>query len=152
MSQGHKNPEKILVTKKVRDFLEERRWRAIRHESGYVPGAGSFGEPGMADWQFVYYLGGKNGFSVVMWLEMKAPPTPRNKMRCNCKPAVRSADGKKQLERAHKCRMHQQADWQAAERERGALVMQVDNPEEFAAWYADYFSWLPVRPPVRTKA
>lgn len=125
------------VTYAVRDFLVREGWRPIRHESGFVPGAGNFGEKGMPDWQFIRYLE-TPGPAVVLWVEMKAPNTKR---RCNCRPAYKDENGKRV--KAHECRSCGQKRWQDKETGRGALVVVTDDPELFKRWYKSTFSWLP---------
>jgi len=135
--RGHSAPEAAL-TAELKRFLEARGWRAVRNESGFVPGAGSIGEKGMADWQFLRYLE-TPGLALVLWIEAKPPGY---KPRCNCKPGeVNPKTGRRG--KGHECRSCGQKRWAETERARGALVMQVNDVDAFAEWYARTFHWLP---------
>lgn len=134
--RGHSAPE-ATVAAGVKKFMLERGWRAIRHESGFVPGAGSIGEKGMPDWQYLRYLE-PAGLALVVWIETKPPGY---KPRCNCKPAAVNDKGRKV--KGHECRSCGQKRWKATEEARGALVIQVDDVDQLAEWYATTFPWLP---------
>jgi len=137
---GHSSPEKNETIKPLLEFLEDQGWRAIRHESGFVPGAGSFGEKGMPDYQFIRYL--ENGVSCTLWIEAKPPGY---KPRCNCRPAGRNPETGRKT-KAHECRDCGQKRWAKTERERGAIVLRVDDMEVFEEWYRKAFHWLPANP------
>ena len=108
------------VQQTVTQFLELDGWRAIRTDpvSDRSRGKG-FGEIGMPDYLYVRYEPdsrtataaslGAIAFAEVMWIEFKAPG--------------KAAAG------------HQIA-WHAAERDRGALVLVVDDIDSFRQWYA----------------
>lgn len=140
MSRGHKAPELQQTVKPLLKFMREQGWRPIRHESGYVPGAGSFGEKGMPDYQFIRYL--EHGVACVLWIEAKAPGS---RSRCNCSPAERNPQTGR-MRKAHECRSCGQARWAAAERARGAVVIKVEDVEQFKLWYAERYSWIPAPP------
>lgn len=131
------------VARELRAFLEARGWRAVRMESGFVPGAGSFGEKGIADWLFLCYLP-LRGNTLAMWIETKAPGA---KQVCHCKPAVMEPGKRpgtmRQAKAAHECRMHGQQRWRRDEEARGALVLTVSDVPAFIAEYSRVFSWLP---------
>lgn len=133
---GHSSPEKNATVKPLLAFMAEQGWRAIRNESGFVPGAGSIGEKGMPDYLFLRYL--KNGVALALWVEAKPPGY---KPRCNCKPAGRNPETGRKT-KAHECRSCGQKRWMLAETERGATVMRVDNVEVFKAWYSSAYAWL----------
>jgi hypothetical protein len=104
------------VQQTVVKFLELDGWRPIRTDpvSDRFRGKG-FGEKGMADHLFVRYLRDvvhpvhfQAQRAEVMWIEFK---------RKGAKP-----------------KLHQQA-WIDTERHRGALVLVVDDIDEFTAWY-----------------
>ena len=118
------------VTKQVRDFLEWRGWRPVRHQRTAIPGSFSTGEPGMPDYCMIHYLegvGGKLvGVSLVLWIEMKREGA---RMRCNCR-------------ESHTCTMHAQMKWRAREEKRGAIVAQVASLSMFEPWYLERFGWL----------
>jgi len=113
------------VAKQVSDFLEFRGWRRLRNQVGLATNMGGhtirFGEKGMADLLFLLYLPQQSPtgecipHAMVMWLETKRK------------------GGKLSLD---------QTVWQAAERARGALVLNVDHFEIFAAWYDVQLGWL----------
>jgi hypothetical protein len=136
---GHSSPEAI-VAKAISQFLVERGWRRVRHESGFVPGAGSFGERGIADYQYLYYVpqARVKGAALVLWVETKPPDY---KPRCACRAARKEAGV---YYPAKVCRDCGQKRWQAAERQRGALVVQVSDAEAFRRWYAEHFTWIEV--------
>ena len=123
------------VTDQIVSFMRWRGWRAIRMRIGgmttpqgrYVP----FGEQGMPDWMFVYYL--EPPAALVLWVEMKSPQDRRK-----CPPWCRNRSFKS----SKLCSPCGQAMWAAEEERRGALVIEVDNFEEFEAWYSEKFRWL----------
>lgn len=123
------------VTKQIRDFLEWRQWRCIRHNRSIVtmPGAGivSFGEPGMPDLQFIRYVPteGIPGAAIVLWLELKATG---KKAQCRC-------PTKKPGQRCTAC---DQKNWKDRERKRGAVVWQIDSIELFEKMYRSTFAYL----------
>lgn len=140
---GHSAPEKNETVKPLLKFMAARGWRAIRHESGFVPGAGSYGEKGMPDYQFIRYL--KNGVACVLWIEAKPPGF---RPRCNCKPAERNPETGR-MRKAHECRSCGQKRWAETERRRGAVVLTVEDVEVFKEWYSKAYSWLPAAPPLQ---
>jgi hypothetical protein len=110
------------IQQTVTQFLELDGWRAIRTDpvSDRARGKG-FGEIGMPDYLYLRYgspvfprYTGPDGkdeslFAQVLWIEFKAP-------------------GKA-------AKPHQLA-WHVAERQRGALVLVVDDIDSFRQWYA----------------
>lgn len=127
------NPPQLLeadVTQQVKDFLQAKRWRVVRHQRTVVPGQFQSGEPGIPDLQAIYYL--REGTGVILWLELKGP---RDKRVCNCAWRVKA-------HKKGKCGVCLQADWQTRERSRGAQVWVVDNFEKFERQYYAAFGWL----------
>ena len=100
------------VTRQVKDFLAWRGWRAVRMQRTVIPGAFQAGEPGMADYLFIRYLGGEPGAARVLWVEFKRK------------------SGKL---------MPQQKQWAIEERARGAQVWTVSDLEQFQADYRRVF-------------
>ena len=133
------------VARELRAFLEDKGWRYVRMESGYVPGAGNIGEKGIPDGLWVFYIPGKRGLAALMWIETK--PTGY-KPRCDCKPAMMGPGKRpgtlKQIKAARECRWHGQQRWRRDEEARGALVLTVSDVPAFIAEYSRVFSWLPV--------
>jgi hypothetical protein len=108
------------VAKQIRDFLEWHGWRTLRWNIGVMTNeAGAvvrFGEKGTPDLMFVYYfLRRKPGAALVLWVETKR----------------QGADLR-----------DSQIEWQFKETKRGALIVTVDNYEEFRDWYLESFEWL----------
>ena len=106
------------ITKAVRDFLKLRGWRPFRMQHVNLGSSMSFsaGEKSMPDYLFLRYLPGSVlGGSIVLWIEFKAPS--------------------KQATVA-------QVEWHQDERERGAIVLVVDNPKKFAELYDKQFGFL----------
>lgn len=131
------------VVRDLKNFLAARGWRAVRMETGFVPGAGSFGEKGIADWLFLRYMPGR-GLTMAMWIEAKPPG---HKPVCRCKPAVMVPGKRPGTEKigkpAHECRSCGQARWKLAEEARGALVLTVSYVPAFISEYQRVFGWLP---------
>lgn len=134
-------PAKLLereVTGQIRDFLKLRGWRPIRMQRTVVPGQFQSGEPGMADYQFVRYLGENGlcqrwpGLALVVWIEMKGQT---DKRRCSCH--LRATKGKN-----GKCTVCRQREWRANEEARGALFGPGHDFDEFQRWYWPLFGWL----------
>lgn len=120
------------ITKLVKDFLEHRRWRPLRTQSGRFknPQGDPFqiGEPGMADYCMVNYLDHMPGLALVLWIEMKKPGA---RDTCRCEP-----------HHGKTCRMHKQMKWRQREESRGAVVVQVSDFDVFERWYGEKFGWL----------
>lgn len=117
-----KAPKKVPITEahvqqSVVQFLELDGWRPIRTDpvSDRSRGKG-FGEPGMPDYLFIRYKNTPPGISwnigaphaEVFWIEFKRY--------------------------GQKLKPHQQV-WYDVETKRGALVMMVDDIDEFTRWY-----------------
>lgn len=106
------------VTRQVKDFLQFRGWRLIRNNVTTMQAADGawvqFGEKGMPDYLALFYL--PNGTCQHIWIELKHPKTgiTRDKQR----------------------------EWQQREAQRGALVLQVRQFDEFACWYDRTLAWL----------
>lgn len=121
------------VSQQVKDFLQSKQWRVVRHQRTVVPGSFQSGEPGIPDLQAVYYLGAaKPGLTVTLWLEVKSP---RDRRTCNCSWRARA-------KKRGKCGVCLQADWHARERSRGAEVWVCDDFRSFEARYQAAFGWL----------
>lgn len=126
------------VVEDLTQFLcAEQGWRRLRNESGFIPGAGSYGEKGIPDYQFIRYLA-TPGNAIVMWIEAKSPT---HKPRCSCR--ARHKDERGRTKPAHICRECGQKLWAEREAARGALVLKVSDVEEFKRWYKRTFDWLP---------
>lgn len=102
------------VTKAVKDYLTARGWRAVRFQRTVIPGSFQTGEPGIPDTLFLYYKAPP--VALALWVEFK-----------------RATRGK---------RSEDQKQWHAREQQRGALVVTVNDPAEFAAWYERTFPEL----------
>lgn len=103
------------VDKQVSKFLVERGWRRIRFQRTVIPGMFQTGEPGIPDCQYVRYLD-RSGLAVVIWVETK-----------------RTRGGKVGQD---------QIDWRNREKERGAVVLKVNDAEELRREYERRFTWL----------
>lgn len=118
------------VQRTVRDFLKAHGWRPVRTQFAFSPGAMSTGEPGMADYLFIYPLRGiTRGYATMLglWIEFKSPSA---KLTCRCT-----------IEK--KCRLCKQAEWQLKERSKGFVVWSgVDNFDWFEGEYRRHFGWL----------
>jgi hypothetical protein len=101
------------VTGQIRDFLKAKGWRAIRMQRTVMPGQFQTGEPGIADFLFLYYI--KPGVTAAVWIELKRPG---GKLR------------------------PQQIEWIRKELQRGALVWVVEDFPSFADLYSRQFGWL----------
>ncbi len=103
------------VTKAVKHYLELRGWRPMRCQRTVVGGAFQSGEPGQPDFMFLKYDTEplhSPGNAKVIFIEFKSPSGHL---------------GPKQEE------------WIARERQRGAVVLVVDNAEEFVKYYERAF-------------
>lgn len=103
------------VTSDVKKYLMLRGWRPIRFQRTVVMGAFQAGEPGQADYLFVRYDTEPlhpPGAGRLLWCEMKAPSGHL---------------GPKQVE------------WIEREKGRGALVLVVDDFDEFVRYYEKAF-------------
>jgi hypothetical protein len=121
------------VTEQVKSFLEARGWRAVRNQRTVMPGHFQTGEPGMADFCFVYYKPTKRypALSLTLWVEFKKK---NSRMRCKC---IENRGTRK------RCTMCDQKNWRDRERARGALVFTgVDDCEWFIEQYETLFAWL----------
>jgi hypothetical protein len=104
------------ITRQVCDYLGFRGWRSLRMQRTVLPGSFQTGEPGEADYLFLYYMtGGRPGSTLALWIEFKAP---NGRLRKG------------------------QAEWHARERLRGGLVWVVDSFEDFEATYKQKFGGL----------
>lgn len=121
------------VSSQVKDFLQAKQWRVVRHQRTVVPRQFQSGEPGIPDLQAIYYLGAvRHGLTVTLWCEVKGP---RDKRKCNCVWRLKA-------NKRGKCGVCLQADWQARERSRGAQVWVVDELSNFITRYDAMFGWL----------
>lgn len=121
------------ISQRVKDFLQAKQWRVVRHQRTVVPGSFQSGEPGICDLQALYYLGSiKPGLTITLWCELKSP---RDKRVCNC-------SWRAKAKKRGKCGVCLQADWQARERSRGAEVLVVNEFRSFEARYQAAFGWL----------
>ncbi|MGA2270301.1 MAG: hypothetical protein ABSH44_17655 [Bryobacteraceae bacterium] len=105
------------VTQQVKDFLLYRNWRPVRMQRTVIPGQFQTGEPGICDYEFIYYLTQSKimGASLTLWVEFKRPGGELRK---------------------------DQPEWHARERARGATVWVVDDFDFFATLYEKHFGWL----------
>ena len=109
------------VKLQVRQWFEWHGWRSLRWNVGLAfdssGGKVMFGERGMPDLMFIYYLSQVNlpGASLTVWVEVKRPGGTR-------RPA--------------------QIEWHQKEMSRGACVVTVDNFELLRDWYSERFEWL----------
>ena len=119
------------VTHQVKGFMEYLGWRAVRMQRTIMKGQFQTGEPGMADWLFIYYgrVFAPTVMAKVIWIEIKSPGKTA---KCRCAT-------KKPRQR---CTFHDQASWKAAEIARGAVVWTIDSLEalkqEFSKLPATY--------------
>src|SRR5450755_3556323 len=108
------------VSRQVRDFLEARGWRIVRNNVTKFPGGSGrwvqVGEPGMPDYQAIKYLPHKSGAALVLWIELK-----RNR---------RGRMGEDQVK------------WGDLETRRGAIVLRVDDIDDFMDLYEKQFGWV----------
>jgi hypothetical protein len=121
------------VTGQVRSFLEAHGWRAVRIQRTVVPGQFQSGEPGQADFQFVYYLRSKvcPALSLTLWIELK---------KKGAKPRCRCLDIRGTKKRCTAC---DQKNWRDRERARGAVVWSgVNDIQWFVDEYQVRFGWL----------
>jgi hypothetical protein len=103
------------IQETVTAFLVADGWRALRMEHAIERNSeGGFkrrvGEVGMPDYLYLRYNRWTLGGAEHMWIEYKAPG--------------RSADPR-------------QLEWHYTEQKGGALVLIVNDIDEFRAWYAD---------------
>jgi hypothetical protein len=118
------------VQSQVRDFLRARGWRPVRTQFSFSPGSFSTGEPGMADYLFLYPLTNPHNYAVALalWCEFKSPRT----RGCTCRPGE-----------AKKCRHCKQSAWHAKERAKGFIVWSgVDDFTWFEGQYRERFGFL----------
>lgn len=105
------------IEQAVTQFLELDGWRAFKMEKTVEFRTGAdgkqhfkrkVGEKGMPDHLYLRYSPGPFGWTNVLWIEFKKlGESPRQ----------------------------DQSDWHGAERKRGALVLVVDDIDEFREWY-----------------
>lgn len=107
------------VQRQVRDWFEWHKWRTLRWNVGMAfdssGGKVFFGEKGMADLMFLYYLPEPPAATLTVWVETKRPGGVLS-------PA--------------------QVDWQRKEMARGGCVVTIDNFEDLRDWYSERFGWL----------
>lgn len=120
-SKPASTPSKVSVSEAhiqetVTHLLQLDGWRAIRTDPVSDRGRGKgFGEVGMPDYLYVRYwnlstVSFRNNESDVMWIEFKRPG--------------KSAEP-------------HQLEWHNAERLRGALVLVVNDIDDFVRWYGE---------------
>lgn len=125
------------LTQQVKDFLEAHGWRALRMQSGLVHGAAGrmrLGEPGMADFLFIWYMR-KNAppdmyGDLCLWVEFKRPEDRR---KCTC---VKNIGTKR------RCTVCDQKNWKDREKQRGSMVWTVKDFVAFELLYRERFGWL----------
>jgi hypothetical protein len=125
------------VQQTVREFLELDGWRAIRTDpvSDRSRGKG-FGEPGMPDYLFLRYETDPTSATIAMI-------SPRARTFCLSRAAVLWIEFKRKSSKRVGVSEHwqpgrvaaHQLRWHEAERMRGALVLVVDDIDEFTKWY-----------------
>ena len=107
------------VAEQVREWFAWHKWRCLRHNVGLAfdqsGGKVFFGEKGMADLMFLYYLPEPPAATLTVWVETKRPGGVLS-------PA--------------------QVDWQRKEMARGGCVVTIDNFEFLRDWYSERFGWL----------
>jgi hypothetical protein len=116
----NENPQlERIVARQVRGALEKRHWRVIRNSVTKVqwrPGQWTpYGEPGMPDFQAIYYLHPHKGITVTVWVETKK---------------LGGGLGEEQVK------------WQREERKRGGIVLVSYTFQEFLTQYEQLFGWL----------
>ena len=117
------------IVAQVKGFLEARGWRPVRMMRTIVPGAFQAGEPGIPDYEFIYYMA--EAKALVLWVEFKAP---RRTARCRCLQIVGTRK---------RCTACDQRNWRERERKIGAAVWSgVDDLLWFQEQYAREFGWL----------
>ena len=120
------------VARQVRDFLEAHGWRAIRMQVASVarPTGGGFhvGEVGMPDYLFLRYEGDIPATAKHDYSEFEPNPL---QAACQHLWVETKAPGKKR-------KPHQQT-WARDERLRGAVVVEVNDFDQFLAWYREEF-------------
>jgi len=121
-----KKPEMRLlereVTRQIKDYLEWNGWRAFRNQvmtsQNHAGGWVSAGEKGQPDFLFLYYFRpglAPMGGCMHLWVELKRKGEPLRP---------------------------DQVEWHFKEIKRNALVIVVDDFEEFRTWYEEHFAWL----------
>jgi hypothetical protein len=116
------------LTKLCVDFMEARGWRALRHQRTIVRGQFQTGEPGIPDYQFIYYLQKQPyGICLNLYVEFK-----RKSKTAQCRCAANAGSRRR-------CTFHDQLNWQRDERARGAVVWVVDDFAQFEREYRNYF-------------
>jgi hypothetical protein len=117
------------LTKLCVDFMEARGWRALRHQRTIVRGQFQTGEPGIPDYQFIYYLKEHSvyGFCLNLYVEFK-----RKSKTAQCRCAANAGSRRR-------CTFHDQVEWQARERAAGGAVWVIDDFADFEASYRDMF-------------
>lgn len=121
------------VTDQVKTYLQHKGWRPVRHQRTVVPGSFQAGEPGQADFEFIYYL--RNAriptLTLLLWVEFKKP---KARPRCKC---IENSGTRK------RCTFCDQRKWREREKARGGVVWAgVDDFEWFEATYEATFGWL----------
>lgn len=114
------------VSSDISDFMKKKGWRKLRQQSAMVSRlvAGvpdpqqvfRIGEKGMTDLMFIYYLDQSKGLTVTVWVEVK-----------RSKGGVLGED---------------QIEWQTKEIERGALVINASNVQEYIETYVKVLGWI----------
>jgi hypothetical protein len=108
------------VSRQVRDFLEARGWRILRNGCtkfrDYSGRWTQIGEVGAPDFLALKYLDKSRGVAVALWIELK-----------------RSTRGRLSED---------QAKWRDAETRLGAIVLRVDDVDDFMRLYDQRFAWI----------
>jgi len=116
-------------------FLQARGWHPYRMARIVVPALQLFsGEPGVADYQFRYYLHPEAaaGAGLLLWIEFKRESDRRT---CQCLKIARSKSGRR-------CTVCDQKNWREREEKYGGRVWQIRTFQEFATLYQKYYGWL----------
>jgi hypothetical protein len=116
------------LTRQVCDFMRANGWRAIRHQRTIMKGQFQTGEPGMPDYQFIYYLKRPYGMCLNLFVEFKRKS---NTARCRCA----ANEGTRR-----RCTFHDQINWRHRESGLGGVVWVVSDFSYFEAAYMDVFA------------
>lgn len=113
MKKAHTQITEEHIQRTVKEFLEWDDWRSLRTEHAIERDKNGkvkrkVGELGMPDYLFIRYRPWEIDSAQVIWIEFKSP-------------------GEKPTQ--------EQLKWHKAERDRGALVLVVDDIDAFVQWY-----------------
>ncbi len=127
------DPSESQIVDGVTQYLQVRGWRPIRFQRTVVHGQFQTGEPGQADYGFIYYL--KSAvcptLCLFLWIEFKSK-NDRRKCRCLQNQGTRK-----------RCTVCDQKTWRDRERARGGIVWSgVNDVEWFIENYDKTFAFL----------